>query len=214
MIEGVIFDMDGVLVDSEPFIREAAVLLFSEHGVTVREESFMAFTGMGENRFIGGVAEQVGLSLEIEAAKRRLYELYGEVIQGRLGPLDGTLDFLETCSARGLKIAVATSADLTKLEQNLTAIQIPPQRFNAVVTGSDIEHKKPAPDLFLEAARQIGLPPQACLVVEDAPAGIVAGKAAGCKTLALTTSFTKKKLEGADWFASTFVDAPAECLNW
>lgn len=214
VLQAVIFDMDGVLVDSEPMIRAAAVKLFDEIGQTVSERDFMDFTGMGENRFIGGVAERYGVSLDIEEAKRRLYEIYGEIIQGNLPPLDGAIDFMKKARDRGLKLAVATSADMTKVRQNLGEIGIPPEHFDACVTGNDIEHKKPAPDIFLAAAAKLGIPAQNCLVVEDAVSGVQAAKSAGCRCLALTTTFPRYELAQADWISNTLADAPAETLAW
>src|SRR5689334_18566872 len=108
---GVIFDVDGVLVDSEPFIAEAAIRMFEEKGVTVRPEEFRPFVGMGEDRFIGGVAEARGVPLDIVQAKTRTYEIYLDLIPGRLKPLPGVAQFVADCQHRGLALAVASSAD-------------------------------------------------------------------------------------------------------
>ena len=93
---------------------------------------------------------------------------------------------------RGLKLAVASSADRMKVEGNLRALKLPPDTFHALVVGEDVTHKKPAPDIFLEAARRLGLDPSACLVIEDAVSGVAAAKAAGCRCLGITTSFTPR----------------------
>ena len=102
-----------------------------------------------------------------------------------------------------MKIAVATSADIIKMNGNLTEIGLPAETFDARVNGLDVEHKKPAPDLFLKAAEQLGLSPARCLVVEDAENGCQAAKAAGAMCLGLTTSFSAEALRaaGADWTA-------------
>jgi HAD superfamily hydrolase (TIGR01509 family) len=125
------------------------------------------------------------------------------LIQGRLAPLAGAVEFVRDCRRRGLKLAVATSADRVKLEGNLKQIALAPSNFDAIVTGSDIHRKKPAPDIFELAARRLGLGGAECLVVEDAPSGIEAGKAAGAMCLGLTTSFDAATLRsaGADWIA-------------
>lgn len=213
MIEAVIFDMDGVLVDSEPFIREAAVNLFAEKGVKVNSDDFLAFTGMGENRFIGGVGELYGVPIDLSVDKPRLYELYGQLIIGRIQPLAGVLQFIKECRARGLKLAVATSADTTKLNQNLNELNMPPASFDACVTGSDVTHTKPHPEIFLTAAHKIGIDPSNCLVIEDAPAGVDAARAAGSRCLALTTSFDESALAHADWIAPDLSAWPAEALD-
>ncbi len=204
--------MDGVLCDSEPFICEAACRMFAErHGVTVRPEDFLPFVGAGENRYLGGVAEKHGVRLDLEADKARTYEVYLEIIRGRLAPLPGAAEFIGECRRRGLKLAVATSADRVKMEGNLREIGVPASTFDATVNGLDVERKKPSPDIFLLAARRMGLAVADCLVVEDAPNGIRAAKVAGAKCLALTTSFSEETLRaaGADWIAPDLAHVPA-----
>jgi len=211
---GVIFDMDGVLLDSEPFICEAARRMFAERGLQVQPEDFLPFVGAGENRYIGGVADKYGLRVDIEEVKRRTYEIYLEIIRGRLQPLPGVQDFIEACRSKGKKIAMATSADRVKADGNLREIGLAAETFDAIITGEDVVHKKPDPEIFVCAARKLGLDPSRCLVVEDAVNGVQAAKAAGARCLALTTSFTRDQLAGADWFAPTLAEFPPEVLAW
>jgi len=110
-IQGVIFDMDGVLVNSEPFICKAARMMFAERGVAVEPEDFEPFVGMGETRYIGGVAEKYAHEVDILQVKKRTYDIYLEIIKGALEPLPGVFDFIEQCKAKGLKLAAASSAD-------------------------------------------------------------------------------------------------------
>ncbi len=215
-IAGVIFDMDGVLVESESFIAEAAVRMFAEHGVSVRPADFRPFIGMGEDRFLGGVAEARGVVLHMPRDKVRTYEIYLELIQGRLEPLPGVAEFVGRCRSLGLKMAVASSADRMKVEGNLRALGLPSGTFDAVVVGEDIIRKKPAPDIFEEAARRLGLDPRTCLVIEDALSGVTAARAAGARCLGLTTSFSAEQLavDGAEWTAADLAAAPDEVLGW
>jgi HAD superfamily hydrolase (TIGR01509 family) len=208
---GVIFDMDGVLCDSEPFIAEAACRMFAEtHGVQPVPADFHPFIGTGEDRFLGGVAEKFGVHLVMPRDKDRTYAIYLEIIRGRLHPLPGAVPFIADCRQRGLKLAVATSADRIKLDGNLREIGLPPETFDVCVTGSDTVRKKPDPEIFLTAAQRLALPPASCLVVEDAPNGIRAGKAAGCACLGLTTTFAAATLTaaGADWLARDLSQTP------
>lgn len=210
---GVIFDMDGVLCDSEPFICEAARRMFAEsHGLTVREEDFVPFVGTGEDRYLGGVAQKYGVTLDPQRDKARTYAIYLQIIRGRLRPLPGVREFVSECRRRRLRLAVATSADRVKLEGNLTELGLPTGTFDAYITGSEVERKKPAPDIFLAAAERLGLPAVRCLVVEDAPSGIRAGKAASSQCLGLTSSFSAADLlaAGADWIAPHLGTVPAE----
>ena len=102
-IRGIIFDMDGVLCDSEPFICEAACRMFQEHGVQVVPEDFQPFVGMGEERFLGGVAEKYGVKFNLAVDKTRTYDIYQEIIRGRLQPMNGARSFLDACRGRGLR---------------------------------------------------------------------------------------------------------------
>jgi HAD superfamily hydrolase (TIGR01509 family) len=213
-IKAVLFDMDGVLVDSEAYIRQAGMDMFEEKGYPVTAEDFLPFTGMGENRYLGGVAEKHNIPFELEKDKARTYEIYADLVRGKLSPLAGVRDFIGKCLSRGLNMAVASSADTVKVNINLEEIGLEKSLFQAVVTGLDIINKKPAPDIFLKAAELIGVEPGKCLVVEDAISGVAAGKAAGARVLALTTSFTPGELSGADWITSTLATAGEEVLEW
>jgi HAD superfamily hydrolase (TIGR01509 family) len=208
--------MDGVLVESEPFIAEAAVRMLAEKGVTVRPDDFRPFIGMGEDRFLGGVAEARGVALDLPRDKARTYEIYLDLIPGRLEPLPGVAEFIARCRGLALRLAVASSADRVKVEGNLRELGLPAGTFDALVVGEDIARKKPAPDIFEEAARRLGLAPSACLVIEDAISGARAAKAAGSRCLGLTTSFGAEQLvaAGADWTAATLAEAPYDVLCW
>jgi HAD superfamily hydrolase (TIGR01509 family) len=200
--QGVIFDMDGVLCDSEAMMAEAACLMLREqYDVPAMPEDFHPFLGTGEDRYLGGVAEKYGVTWQPARDKARAYEIYLEIIPGRLQPLTGTHEFIATARARGLKLAVATSADRIKLHGNLAAIRLPESSFDAVITGSEVTRKKPHPDIFLLAAEKLGVAPTECLVVEDAPSGLQAGRAAGCGCLGITSTFDAATLRaaGAQW---------------
>ena len=214
MIKGVLFDMDGVLVDSEPFICKAAIMMFDELGVSVFPDDFHPFVGMGENRYIGGVAEKHGIQVDIEKVKARTYEIYEHIVKGKLTPLPGVHEFIGECRRRGLRLALATSADRVKMEVNLREIRLAPSTFNSVINGLEVENKKPFPDIYLLAAERIGLNPAECLVVEDAVSGIKAGKAAGCRCLGITSSFAAVALAEADWICSSLAEVPKEAIEW
>jgi HAD superfamily hydrolase (TIGR01509 family) len=205
-----------VLCDSEDFMAEAGAAMFAEtYRVQVDPAEFRPFRGMGEDRYLGGVAQLHGVSLRLPADKNRAYAIFLERIKGRLRPLPGALEFTLACRRRGLKLAIATSADRMKLNGMLPEIGLPAERFDVIVTGSDITHKKPDPEIFLTAAGRLGLPARECLVVEDADSGVRAAKAAGCRCLALTTSLDAGTLRalGADWVAPTLAEAPPELLG-
>jgi beta-phosphoglucomutase len=214
MIKGVLFDMDGVLVDSEQFICKAAIMMFSELGVKVIPEDFSPFVGMGENRYLGGVADKYDIKINIEKVKARTYELYGLIVRGKLAPLPGAHEFIAKCRKKGLKLALVTSADRVKMEINLNEIRLPGDTFQSIITGLDVENKKPFPDIYIKAAGSLGPEPHECLVVEDAVSGVKAGKSAGCRCLAVTTSFNASDLYEADWICESLLRVPEEVLDW
>lgn len=194
----VIFDMDGVLTDSEPLINQAAVAMFRELGLPVQPEDFLPFVGTGEDRYIGGVAEKYGFPLDAPAAKKRTYEIYLELVPRALKGFPGAHVLVKNCRLADLKVAVASSADLVKIEANLRQIELDPASWDAIVTGEDVANKKPAPDIFLAAAAKLGVPPEACVVIEDAVNGVQAAKAAGMRCVAVAQTFPAEKLQQAD----------------
>lgn len=198
-IKAVLFDMDGVLVDSEEFICLAAIKMFEKYGVIATPADFEPFIGAGEDRYLGGVAQKHGADLDIIQCKKETYDIYLEMIKGRLESLPGVESFFEECRSSGLKIVVATSADYVKMKANLEEIGFALDDFDAVINGLDVERKKPFPDIYLKAAQAVDTKIENCLVVEDAVNGVEAAKAAGAKCLALTTSFQASDLQGADW---------------
>lgn len=197
--QAVIFDMDGVLMDSEWLIAEAGRLMFAEtHGVSVAHDDFKPFVGFGENRFLGGVAAKYGIAaFDVERDKARTYEIYCEIVKGKLTELPGAAAFVGACRKRGLKTALATSTDKVKMLASLHEIGLDHGEFDAMVNGLDVERRKPFPDIFLKAAELIGVSPENCWVVEDAIAGVQAAKAAGMRCLALLTTFPEAELKAA-----------------
>jgi HAD superfamily hydrolase (TIGR01509 family) len=199
MNQAVIFDMDGVLVDSEPVILAASIAGLSEFGVNAHPNDFKPFVGAGEDRFIGGVAKKYGVPYVLEM-KKRVYEIYVEAVKENIKLYDGISEMLKTLKEKGFKIALASSADYIKIYANLEAANIPLNIFDAVVGGDDVVNKKPAPDLFLMAAEKLDVLPQNCTVIEDAVNGIMAAKTAGMKCIGITSSFSEAVLidAGAD----------------
>lgn len=212
-MRGIIFDMDGVLCDSEPLIMQAAQRMLRErYGIAAAPEDFHPFVGMGEDRYLGGAAGRHGVALRLPEDKVETYRIYLEMIPGRLPPLPGVLETVRSARAAGLLLAVASAADRMKVDGNLAAIGLGASAFDAIVTGSDVERKKPHPDAFLLAASRLGLPPADCLVVEDALSGLQAAVAAGSRRLGLTTAFPADRLRdaGAEWTAPHLGAMPAE----
>jgi beta-phosphoglucomutase len=213
-LKGVLFDMDGVLVDSESFIAEAAIRMFAEQCIYAEPDDFIPFIGSGEDRYLSGVAQKYGHSIDLDKDKKRTYEIYAALVKGQLKPLPGIVEFVKHCKNAGLKLAVATSTDKTKMDINLKELNLANDTFNATINGLEVARKKPNPEIFLKAAGKLGLDPQECLVVEDAINGVKAAKEAGCRCLAITSSFSKEQLSKADWIVTNFRNIPDEVTKW
>jgi beta-phosphoglucomutase len=211
--DAIVFDMDGVLCDSEPFIAAAAAeMLRRRYGITVAREDFLPFVGAGDDRFISGAAGRHGVTVDLAVDKPLTYEIYLELIGASLRPIDGVREFLAGARAAGLRLALATGSDRPKLDGNLAAIGIPESTFDVVVSAEQVTRKKPDPETFLLAIARLGLPASRCLVVEDARNGVKAGRAAGCAVLGITSSQPASALlgEGAMAVAPDFTAVPPE----
>jgi len=197
-IRAVIFDMDGVLTDSEPLINAAAIAMFSEMGLDVQPEDFIPFVGAGEERYVGGVAEKYHFPLDAASGKRRTYEIYFELVPTQLEAFPGVHELVNACREAHLRVAVASSADRVKVALNLRKIGLPIESWDAVVTGELVEHKKPEPDIFLLAAQTLGVTPAECVVLEDAVNGIQAAKVAGMRCVGVAHTLASEALQAAD----------------
>jgi HAD superfamily hydrolase (TIGR01509 family) len=124
----------------------------------------------------------------------------------RLQAFAGAQPVVTACRLASLKTAVASSADRIKIEANLRKIGLPPGSWDAIVTGEDVARTKPNPDIFLAAARLLGLAPRDCAVVEDAPNGIQAAKAAGMRCVAVAQTFPAEQLTAADLIRRTLAE--------
>lgn len=190
--------MDGVLCDSEIPSRQAAVTTFRQYyGLSVNTDDFAPFTGTGEANFLAGVAGLYGVQgFDPEIAKLQFFDIY---VSGgytdTLMPFPGVVGLVNRVKEMGLKVAVASAADAVKVDANLKAIGLPPDTFDFITSSDDIANKKPAPDVFLAAAKGVAVSPERCVVIEDAVAGVKAARAAGMRCIAVSTSLPREALE-------------------
>ena len=191
--KAILFDMDGVLIESEFLMRASAIHSLAQYGIEAKHEDFVEFTGMGEDKFVGGVAEKYGHTYTFDM-KERAYDYFGEHVKEMAHVPAGVKQMLEALHAKGLVLAVCSAADLRKVKYNIKAIGVDEHIFSALVTGSDVARKKPFPDIYLEGARRVGIDPKDCLVVEDAVSGIQAAHAAGMDAVGVPTTFSKEEL--------------------
>lgn len=201
--------MDGVLVDSEPAITYAAMEVSRRLGYITETWEYKQYTGMGDDKFIGGVLEKHG-GVYRSQYKDEAYQIYTETAKDKVKVYPWSAEIIGKLKALGYTLAVASASDIVKVKCNLDCIGNVTERLDAVVTGSDVERKKPAPDIFLKAAEKAGLEPRFCIVAEDAVAGIMAAKAAGMTAVGVTTSFPAEELKkaGADFVTDNLSELP------
>lgn len=196
---GILFDCDGVLVDSEPALAEISAIALHDFGAAAIPEDFKPYIGMGEDMYLGEVTAKYDVVFD-DTIKHHVYEKYSELASKFVKPFPGMRDMLIRLKSAGCRIAVASSAEQIKVTTNLELLELPAAFFDAVITGSDIERKKPFPDIYLLAASRCGISPDRCFVVEDAVSGVQAAKAAGMTCIGFTSSHTAEELReaGAD----------------
>jgi len=202
MTVGLMLDVDGVIADTETVNAQASVEVFRMlYGVEVHPDDFRPFIGAGADRYLLGVAEKHGLHINIEEASlRRLDNFLRLIEQQKVSVFPGVMELVQDAAAApDFRLAVATSGLRTKALAVLKAVGLDLKRFDTVVTAEDFRRPKPAPDIYLIAAERMGVPPERCIVIEDAPAGIKAACAAGVLPIAVTHTTGADHLRDAGW---------------
>jgi HAD superfamily hydrolase (TIGR01509 family) len=188
----IIFDMDGVLIDSEPlFLNAINRLLAEENASLVSEEE-------NEQHLIGTTVEETLLRLKV--MRQLLYPvdtyitrydvIVKQVLKEQLTPQPGVSQLLRECRKRGLPKAVASSSLRSWVDLKLETLGLQ-KAFEAVLGGDEVTHGKPAPDIYLLAAQRLGVPPSECIAIEDSPVGIAAAVGSGAYTVAVRTYSTR-----------------------
>ena len=180
----IIFDLDGVLADSEPWWNQIDAKLLAEYGVTYRGEYHRNVVGVSYRLAVEFYKKAFGLSVPTEEMMRRRGEIATEFFADRVGLFPGVKKVLEELRQMKLHLAVATSSVSASARPFLDRHQLT-RFFEVIVTGDEVEHGKPAPDIYLCAAEHLGIPAHACLVVEDALAGVAAARAANMRVVAI-----------------------------
>ena len=202
---GLIFDMDGVLVDSEPLHKRAKELAFAEIGIFLAEHVYDSYKGRPDRTMMPEVLNAHGRASEAERVLHRKKEFY-EQIEHDLHPIPGAADFVRWAAAR-FRMALATSATPRNRAQVLRTLGIE-DCFQSIVDAERFQCPKPDPEIFQVALRELALLPQQVWVIEDSIAGIGAGRAAGTFTVGITTTFDRQRLlsAGADLVVDSFAE--------
>jgi HAD superfamily hydrolase (TIGR01509 family) len=182
--DAVIFDLDGVLADSEPWWNQIDAKLLAEHGVSYRGEYHRNVLGVNYRLAVEFYKKAYDISASVEGLMRRRGEIAAEFFANRVGLFSSAKATLERLREMKLRLAVATSSVSASARPFVARTGIAPF-FQVIVTGDEVERGKPNPDIYLETAKKLEMCPEACLVVEDALAGVTAAKAAGMRVAAI-----------------------------
>ncbi len=183
-LRAVIFDLDGILADSEPWWTKIDASLLAEHGVTYRGEHHRDVLGVNYRQAIEFYRKTFAISASTEAMMQRRGEIAAGFFADRIGLFPGVSDVLGELQAMGLRLAVATSSVGSSARPFLARHGLT-RFFEVIVTGDEVERGKPHPDIYLRAAGALDLPAAKCLVIEDSLSGITAGKAAGMRVVGI-----------------------------
>ena len=212
--KGIIFDMDGVLVDSEYTYFQSKSQILSEAGHEVEDSYHFQFMGTTSDYMWEKMKQEFSLPLSVAEYIQQMTALRQAMIKrDGIRVIPHVQEFVKGLSQAGLKLAVASSSSLAEIKVNLAEIGLS-EYFSEVVSTEEVEHSKPAPDVYLAAAERIGIMPENCLGIEDTKNGTGAVRNAGMVCVGFANpAFPKQDLAFADRVVSSFSELDADSLT-
>lgn len=208
-IKAVLFDLDGTLVDSMWIWRDIDIEYLGRFGLELPETLQSEIEGMSFSETAVYMKERFQIPDSLEEMKETWNQMAWDKYEKEVMPKTGALKFLDYCKAHGIKLGIATS-NSTQLVQHVLRARGMTEYFTCIVTGCEVERGKPAPDIYLEAARRCQVEPEECLVFEDIVPGILAGKAAGMRVCAIEDAYSmhqkEQKIKLADYYINDYED--------
>lgn len=182
-IRGVLFDMDGIVLDTEKlyarFWREAAVAL----GYPMTHTQALGMRSLSRSAGQAKLESYFGKGISIDEVRVKRIELMDKFVEENgVEPKPGINELMDYLKSRGIPAAITTSSPIARVHQYLDPLGLS-ERFNCICTGYDVPKGKPEPDIYLYGAARLELPPELCLALEDSPAGVLSASRAGCKTV-------------------------------
>ncbi|MCS7253460.1 MAG: HAD family phosphatase [Armatimonadota bacterium] len=211
-LKGVIFDLDGVLVDSSEFHFQAWQIWAKRHGTTMTYEFFRETFGMVNDNIIPHLIPRELTKEELKALSDEKEAIFREVARGRIKPLKGAVELVRALQDAGYRLAIGSSTPRKNIEAVLESIGLD-DAFKVRIAAEDVTKGKPEPDVFLKASAGIGVPPNRCAVIEDAVAGVEAAKRAGMRAIAVATTHPKERLSHADIVVDSIADVTVEMID-
>lgn len=212
MIKGVIFDMDGVLVDNRDAHIEAFEIICRKYGVPFDCEKFMPTFGMTNDLILERLMPEVIKTTDWKKIAVEKENIYREIFERTIAPAKGLVDFLNALKKEGYKTAVGSSGNTPNVNFVLDRCGIAGY-FDAIANGDMITRGKPDPEVYLLAAKKLELAPGECIVVEDAPVGIRAARSAGESVVAIASTFRREDLSDYDILIDDFTQITPEDIR-
>lgn len=208
MLKAVIFDMDGVIINSEPMHRKAYHDMFDEVGITISTEMYESFTGQSTLNICKRLCDHFDLNETPEtlvSLKRKHYKQFFDT-DSDLGLIEGVLDLIKNYYENGLTLVLGSSASMDGINLIFERFDLN-QYFKAKLSGADLKQSKPHPEIFEKAAEASGFKKEECLVIEDSTNGIQAAKSAGIYCVGYDSFHSKNQdYSKADIVINDFVD--------
>jgi beta-phosphoglucomutase family hydrolase len=211
MLEAIIWDMDGVLVDTGCFHYQAWADTFAYYGWVYSEALFKETFGMNNADFLKNKVTADITPEKVKEISDLKENRFRQAIHGKAELLPGVEKLLKEAQRVGLRQAIASSAPPENIEVLVKELNLAPY-FDAIISGSDIPGK-PDPAVFLKAAKSLKTASEMCMVIEDSIAGVQAAKAAGMRCLAVETTNPAEVLQEGTWVYPTLLDLPPDFLN-
>ena len=208
----VLWDMDGVIVDSAYYHVRSWQETYQRHGITYTERDFKRDFGKRNEEIITTVLGKDFTEDKFKAIARQKEIVFRRLIKGNVKALPGVISLLNGLDSAGFLQALVSSTPLENINLIINSLGIR-RFFRQIVSGYDVTEGKPSPQGYLLAARGLGSRPQDCLVIEDAMAGIGAARAAGMKCIAVTTTHPAEKLAAADRVVSSLESVTASTIE-
>jgi len=184
--KAIIFDMDGVISDTQQANSELEALFLRKYGVELSvEELIRDYAGISERECAELIFKKYGKEVDIDKFVEEKLTKLTEFSKGRISAIDGALDLIKALKEDNFKLAIASSSRMDFIDLVLSELKIK-DKFDVLTSGQEVKLGKPNPDIFLLAAQKLQVPPQHCVVIEDAKNGVLAAKKAGMKCVWLT----------------------------